>query len=159
MSIQITPKASPEILLYLNRFVHAWHIEHYPGEFQAGKDGTLLEYFRTSLANDSIMHYVAYDGSDAVGFIQAAFSTRKGSAFRPPKDLINIRIISVLPEYQRKGIGGMLIDKIFQHAREKGIGRIELDCWDGNGAKEMFEKHGFRPIRHYLGIDLGIGEL
>ena len=55
--------------------------------------------------------------------------------------------IGVLPEYQRFGVGRLLIEKIREEAREYRIGEIVLKCWErASWAAAFYKRLGFVPI-------------
>lgn len=47
----------------------------------------------------------------------------------------------VLPEYQNKGIGTMILKRLLQKCKEKNIRDIQLFC--AKGKREFYEKHSF----------------
>lgn len=74
---------------------------------------------------------VAFDGKKVVGF-----SSFKGN---------EIKKLFVNPDYHKKGIGRMLINKIEDFAKAKKIKKLKLDS---NLYAEKFYKHvGFKKIR------------
>lgn len=61
-------------------------------------------------------------------------------------------LIAVVPEFRQRGIGSLLIDRLFAAARGRGIKRIYLEMRRGNPAIYLYRKLGFEPIgerRHY----------
>jgi N-acetylglutamate synthase-like GNAT family acetyltransferase len=52
-----------------------------------------------------------------------------------------VRLLFVTPEYQRKGIGSSLLEMILNHAREKGIKKLE--CNSTIYAVPFYAKNGF----------------
>lgn len=46
--------------------------------------------------------------------------------------------VAVHPAFQRKGLGKLLIVALEQIALEKGIKKIEVNCYDGNAAAAMY---------------------
>lgn len=140
-----------EILVYLNKHVHDWHVAHYSDIFRHDDDNALRDYFTKSLENPACYHYLAYKGTDVVGFIQTELRTFAGSPFRKPSRLIYINIIGVLSEYQGMGIGKLLVNRVQRLAEELQVSRIELDHWEGNElASHFLLKMGFTPYRHCL---------
>ncbi len=47
----------------------------------------------------------------------------------------------VLPEYQGRGIGGEILEKLVEKCREAGVRDIQLFC--AQGKREFYEKRGF----------------
>jgi len=83
---------------------------------------------------------LAFDGNTPAGLANC-FETFSTFACRP---LINIHDLMVAPEYRRKGIGEMLINRVVEQGREIDACRITLEVLAENtGAKMLYEKCGF----------------
>lgn len=51
-------------------------------------------------------------------------------------------------EYRNKGYGKSLLNEVKKHAKNKGINRIELNCWTfNNNALEFYRHLGFKEQR------------
>lgn len=55
-------------------------------------------------------------------------------------------LFAVAPQYRGKGIGGKLLDRVAQSARERGAERILLEMRRGNTAESIYLRNGFVPI-------------
>lgn len=55
-------------------------------------------------------------------------------------------LIAVIPGARRRGIGAILINRLFEAARARGIARIYLEMRRGNPALHLYRKLGFEPI-------------
>ena len=65
--------------------------------------------------------------------------------------------IDILPEYQRQGWGGKLINALFEHLRQKGIKGVMLTAGTGNEtANNFYKKYGFEHLET-LGTDIAFG--
>ncbi len=65
--------------------------------------------------------------------------------------------IDILPEYQRLGWGGKLINSLVNHLKEKGIKGVMLTTGTGNEtANNFYKKYGFE-ILEILGTDIAFG--
>lgn len=58
-----------------------------------------------------------------------------------------IELLVVLPEYQRKGIGRKLLDKLKKQAKEEGIKEMALRTGCYMDAYEIYKKYGFQDTR------------
>lgn len=76
------------------------------------------------------------ESSAPIGFVL----TRKAA------DEEELLLIAVLPDHRRRGLGEVLIRKLFENARERGTDRIFLEMRQGNPAVHLYEKVGFTPI-------------
>ena len=52
----------------------------------------------------------------------------------------------VLKKYRNQGIGGNVLNKIFEIVRDKGAKELSVFTWNDNKAIELFEKKGFKDI-------------
>ncbi|MDP4093369.1 MAG: N-acetyltransferase [Bacillota bacterium] len=59
-------------------------------------------------------------------------------------DLITFGPLCIDPEYQKRGIGGELLEKTMQMAREQGYQAIIIF-----GEPEYYPRHGFKPCEHF----------
>lgn len=55
-------------------------------------------------------------------------------------------LIAVLPEYRMRGLGQVLIDRLFEAAATRGASRIFLEMRKGNPAIHLYRKVGFEPV-------------
>lgn len=63
--------------------------------------------------------------------------------------------VFILPEYQGKGIGKLLINWIFEYAKSKGCVASELNCYIDNKAGHKFWKnHGYDIIAYHFQKEL-----
>ncbi len=62
-------------------------------------------------------------------------------------DEVHLLNISVLPDYQRQGRGGVLLMHLFGVARQRGMLRMLLEVRQGNiAALALYKGHGFAEI-------------
>lgn len=55
-------------------------------------------------------------------------------------------LIAVSPEHRAAGLGKLLIDKLFEAARQRGTKRMYLEMRRGNPAVRLYRRAGFEPI-------------
>ena len=68
--------------------------------------------------------------------------------FGIPEDTAAIDTIGVRPEFQRSGIGHLLLDEYKSHAREAGVNRLHtLVDWNDWKLIHFFDSVGFSPAR------------
>lgn len=112
-----------------------------------GQRAPLSEQARANLAKGLVEHpsataVLALADGRAVGAAVCVwgFSTFAG---RP---CVNICDFAVLPEYQRRGLGGLLLEEVERRARARGCCKITLEVHDSNrDAKRLYERTGFGP--------------
>lgn len=71
----------------------------------------------------------------------AGFVMTRGAA-----DEEELLLIAVAPPFRRRGLGQLLIDRLFEDARERGVRRIFLEMRQGNPAINLYRNAGFKPI-------------
>ena len=103
---------------YLSRQIEVW----------SGR--TSAKRFRDSIKTR--FRYVAVDKNKIVGF----------GDFSKDGELAGLYVHN---DYQRKGIGYLLLKKLEKAARQKGIRRFF--CYSTITAKDFYKKHGYRIIQ------------
>jgi ribosomal-protein-alanine N-acetyltransferase len=68
------------------------------------------------------------------------------SLVRTVADESELLLIAVLPDEQRRGVGGLLLDHFLARARNERVGRVHLEVRDGNPAIGMYQTAGFSPV-------------
>ena len=101
-------------------------VDQYEGE-------VLLEKATVTLYEDVQEFWVVLDDERIVGC---------GALHILWEDLGEIRTVAVDQNEQRRGIGGLIVDRLIQHGRDLGIGRIFVLTFETS----FFGGHGFREI-------------
>jgi ribosomal protein S18 acetylase RimI-like enzyme len=71
-----------------------------------------------------------------------------GSPRSPAGAAVNVHDLTVLTEYQGRGIGTRLLDEVERRARERGCCKITLEVHEANaGAGRLYERAWFGPWR------------
>jgi ribosomal-protein-alanine N-acetyltransferase len=95
----------------------------------------------------SLMIARSRSGKETIGF----------SLFRTVGDEAELLLIGVLPDHQRQGVGGRLLDDFLERARNDGVARVHLEVRDGNPALGMYREAGFSAVgrrrNYYYGAD------
>lgn len=102
---------------------------------------------------------VAYDAKDPVGFsiYGPHTSLSEEDIFRSAalqndmgyeEDSSSVNVIAVLPEYRKKGIGALLLQKIIDDSRRKDTPQLYATCWKGKLGESyyLFKKLGFKEL-------------
>jgi amino-acid N-acetyltransferase len=97
----------------------------------AGK--VLLVKETVTLYEDVQEFWVAVDGDRIVGC---------GALHILWEDLGEIRTVAVDREAKRRGVGGLIVQRLIEHGRELGIERIFVLTFETS----FFSRHGFREI-------------
>ena len=119
----------------IGRLLHDFNTEY--EDFTPGAD-KIAARVRELLAGDDTVVLLAGDGPDGLAVLR----------FRPSiwneKLECYLAELYVVPDKRGCGIGRALMDAVFDAAREKGAGHIELNTSDDDvAARALYEKLGF----------------
>ncbi|MED3654953.1 GNAT family N-acetyltransferase [Heyndrickxia sporothermodurans] len=102
---------------------------------------------------------IAYSGDDAVELDKPILERLKriGKSHVEPFDNeadkgdYYIDTVSVVPDFQGRGIGTFLIQSVEQVAKDKGFTRVSLNVAEDNpGAKRLYEKLGYMKEKNIM---------
>lgn len=115
----------------------------YPQGWEARQRSDLATVLREEPENVD----VALKGDLPVGWV----CTR----LRPDDSMAEIYVIAVDPEYQRHGIGRLLMERSYSRARKAGLGMVMVETGGDAGhtpARELYESDGFLqwPVARYF---------
>ena len=135
-----------ELLFEINRAALKDHVR---ANFGSWNDDSQRRMFWQS--TDPSSHQLFYCGSRAVGFWYV----------RRDDDQIGLERLSLLPEFQNRGLGASLVRELIAEARASKRA-LRLQVFLTNRARRLYERLGFRIVRgtdtHYhmefSGIDL-----
>lgn len=108
--------------------------EHVIRNFGAWDEEFQRRTFRES--TDPASHVLFYDGAKPVGF---------WSVVRNPSEIYLVRL-SLLPAFQRQGVGSSLIRELIAEARLAAL-PLRLQVFLTNPARLLYERLGFRIVR------------
>jgi ribosomal-protein-alanine N-acetyltransferase len=92
-------------------------------------------FFQEVNQNEFAIYFVALLENKVVGYAGVWVVCDEG----------HITNIAVHPDFRRKGIGSLLMQKLITHAREHDVAVMTLDVRAGNdAAKNMYAKFGFK---------------
>lgn len=106
------------------------------------------DYYRHSLADESHIAYLVYDGEIFAGSGGVSFFRVMPTFHNPDGRKAYIMNMYTSPEYRRKGIGRQTLSLLVSAAREKGISAISLEATDMG--RPLYEKFGFACMEHEM---------
>ncbi len=112
--------------------------------FGYNKEAKLVAELLEDKTADPIVSLLAFDAGNAVGHILFTRAYFDETNEQPMMHIL--APLAVKPEYQRQGIGGMLIKAGIQKLREKGSNLVFV-----LGHKDYYPKYGFIPHASRLG--------
>jgi putative acetyltransferase len=125
-----------------NDFNHIMEVEKQA--FGYDKEARLVADLLVDHTAQPIVSLLAFHNDESVGHI---LFTRAYFCEQEEQPIMHILApLAVKPEYQRQGIGGMLITAGIEKLREKGSNLVFV-----LGHKEYYPKYGFIPDANHLG--------
>lgn len=114
------------------------------------------DYYRDSLADESHIAYLVYDGETFAGSGGISFFRVMPTFHNPDGRKAYIMNMYTRPEYRRKGIGRQTLGLLVAAAREKGITAISLEATDMG--RPLYEKFGFVCMEHEMELPEAVQE-
>ena len=132
------------LLAKLNEEIQTIHHNIQPTIFKPYDKEAITHFFKKTLDNENVVAYVVTDNETILGYVLLFIINCEDNAFQYSRSFILLDQILVLKNYQRKGVGKLLLDKIFSFAKEKNIGFVEVNHWTLNdSARNFFAKNKF----------------
>lgn len=109
--------------------------------FLSATDESVSETYEKMKGDNRYCTLVADADGDVVGFATTVVTL----AVDHPNGYIKMNGLAVLPEFQRRGIGKMLMERVEKLADERGASRIGLASgFQRTGAHEFYERLGYK---------------
>ncbi len=144
-----------KLIAKLNKAVQDHHYKMYPNFFKEYSRAEVTDFFSKIIDVESYHFYVSYSESTPVGFIWFEEKIAMENPFTKPTDKLYVHMMSINDSERGKGFGKLLLESVFDYAREKNISRVELDYWmKNNMAKEFYRTLGFKVRKETAYIDL-----
>jgi GNAT superfamily N-acetyltransferase len=156
--IVIIRKAVPaevDKIAELNRYLFDLSKQNFdPSLRQSWQDtDEVNKYFRDVFDDPNALFIVAVDEDKLVGYLSGRI--RNMDSYREMVPSAELENMMVLPEYQRKGIGGKLLDTFLSWCKVNGIRNVAASVYAKNTSGLDFYKHkGFESYDMTLEITL-----
>jgi ribosomal protein S18 acetylase RimI-like enzyme len=155
MNIVIKEEKNIDTIIKLNKYVQDIHHENHSDIFKKYDYESMAKSLGEYLKQEYIQSILVYNDKVPIGYAVYFRRNYPEHLFKKGHCSIYIDQICVKPEYQKKGIGKKIINKIKQYCQENGINRIELSVWsDNQNAKSFFSKSGFDIYLENMKMDL-----
>ena len=71
-----------------------------------------------------------------------------GGLLKMDNEIAEVKRMRVNIDYQKKGIGSLILESLIKRARELGFKKLELDTTENmHAAKRLYEGHGFKEFK------------
>ncbi len=152
--------ASPEdydALCGLWRVMDDLHARLLPRYFRRppGRSRSRAEVERILASPDEALHVATDDDESVVGLCHTQIYDTPPVPAMTPCRRAHIDSLVVLPPWQRRGVGRLLVGQAEAWARAHRAAEVVLTVWAGNaGAERFYDALGFRPVNAVLGKPL-----
>ncbi|MBS4196607.1 GNAT family N-acetyltransferase [Lederbergia citri] len=138
-----------ELIAKLNKSVHDLHVELYPNYFKEYDFNKVRSFFEGIIQKDNQLFLLLKSEDEALGYAWVEIRKYPENVFKKGYKSVYVHQLNVLRTNQ--GLGSVLMDKIYEIAKEQKIKLVELDYWANNQAAERFyQKQGFTKYREIL---------
>ena len=128
--------------------VDSLHCNHLPRIFQKTDQPVRNKnYYSELILDDSAGIFIAEIGGKLIGFIHAQLQEAPNIPIFVPRQYTVIVDIGVHSQFQRQGIGKLLMKTAEQWAKEKGSSSIELNVYEFNKtALAFYQSLGYETL-------------
>jgi len=99
----------------------------------------------TEILRDDVCYLMAVDGRRCAGMLKI----REGDLpdVLRGQSVVEVQQLYVSPDFQRRGVGGLLLDAAVAETREREMGGIWLSVWaDADWAMNFYTRYGFTSL-------------
>ena len=141
----------------LRKQVNDVHVNGRPDIFKPGFGEDIKNLVYEMFQADDKDIIVAEKDGVICGMACVEYVSRKESPFGLARQFYHVSELAVDEAFQRQGIATEILTFIKQDAKERGLGKVELDVWEFNeSAKKLYEKAGFHITRTFLECESGV---
>ena len=138
-----------EQIAILNKSVHELHVQLYPDHFKEYDYHKVRSFFEGIIQKDNQLFLLLINEDEAVGYAWIEIKEYPENVFKKGYRSVYVHQLNVLKP--NRGLGSVIMDKIYDIARDHKIELVELDYWASNLAAEKFyQKQGFTKYREFL---------
>ena len=154
--IRAATNADLPSIVELSNLVQSLHADNHPKLIKPPSGGTeFSDWFVEVIESSESIVLVVEQFGIVVGYIYAEVVNKPASWVNPSINFLMLHHIGVDTNSQRRGVGKMLMDGIYQEAKNRDISRVELEVWDFNEkANRFFAHYGFKDLRHRMDIQI-----
>ncbi|MBS4201660.1 GNAT family N-acetyltransferase [Bacillus sp. FJAT-49732] len=137
------------LIAILNKSVHELHVELYPNYFNEYDFDKVRSFLEGIIQKDNQLFLLLKNENETLGYAWIEIKEYEENVFKKGYKSVYVHQLNVLKP--NRGLGSILMDKIYEIAREHEIELVELDYWAKNQVAERFyQKQGYVKYREFL---------
>ena len=145
MEVRFAQESELDRVNKLRKQVNDLHVKGRPDFFKPGFSSELQDYINVVWNDPEQEIIVATAGEVVCGFAIVHHIKKPENPYLRERDYLEIEEFCVDEAYRRTGVATSLISFIKDHAKEKGLHRLELNMWEFNHeALAFYESVGFK---------------
>lgn len=149
--ITLQPTDDYRLIASLNEEVQELHARLYPQIFKPYNDVGIEHALKKMIGGLNCYAFVAFQDETPIGYMVLLIKEQPESAFTFARESLYIDQIGVLSEYQKTGVGSLMMERAERLAKELDMNRVELDHWTANTvAADYFRTRGYTMYREQL---------
>ena len=103
------------------------------------------DYIANEIVRPEVVYHMAVENGQCAGIIKVRDSDVPELVVAA--STMEVQQLYVSPDFQRRGIGALLLDQAVITAKNKGADGLWLSCWeDADWAKSFYDKYGFTSL-------------
>lgn len=107
-------------------------------------ENATYEYMKEHLSDDSMVVWLAYENDVIVSTAMVCYYRILPAMSNPTGITGYIFNVATLPEYRRKGLASLLMNKIMQDSKDRNVGKLYLKASDMG--MPVYKKLGFEVL-------------
>lgn len=103
------------------------------------------DYIAREIVRPEVVYHMAVENDQCAGIVKVRNSDVPELV--DAASTMEVQQLYVSPDFQRRGVGALLVDQAVITARNKGVDGLWLSCWeDADWAKSFYDKYGFTSL-------------
>ncbi len=113
-----------------------------------------LEFFRTQIADNSFISYIAWDGDAAAACSGLSIQVHPPTYENPTGRHGYITNMFTRPAWRRQGLAKLLVDRLVEAAKQEGCAQLFLNA--SPMGRALYLRYGFSPVEGEMTLPLSI---
>jgi diamine N-acetyltransferase len=158
ISVRVADINDYEQLCLIYEELDAYHRNNHPELFIKPTDYARAKEYLSEIIQDSNKAlFVAESESNIIGFAECYTHESSNFPVIKKRTWVQLDSIAVKKESQNSHVGSMLLDKVIEWTKNKGINRIELKAYSFNvNALNFYSNKGFKDLNKTMYLNLNL---